>query len=72
MWILQKRELSLTKPDHLKPMFKNSSEDLTPVQKDILKYLLLEYETSFSSNSQNLGQTSIVKHYTETGMTQPI
>lgn len=69
---LQKKELSVTLPDHLKQMFENSSANLTPIEKDVLKDLLLEYETSFSRNSQDLGQTSIVKHKIETGMAQPI
>lgn len=33
---------------------------------------MLEYETSFSKNSQDLRQTSIVKHKIVTGMAQPI
>lgn len=69
---LQRKEIYVTLPDHLKQMFENSSESLTSVEKDILKDLLLEYETSFSTNSQDIGQTSIVKHKIETGMAQPI
>lgn len=69
---LQKKELSVTLTYHLKQMFENSSANLTPIEKDVLKDLLLEYETSFSRNSQDLGQTSIVKHKIETGMAQPI
>lgn len=58
---LQIKEISVTLPDHLKQMFENSSENLTSAEKHILRDLLLEYGTRFSKNSQDLGQTSIVK-----------
>ena len=63
---------SPTLPEHLVKTYKESSGIKEEVDKRKLKNLLLEYQSSFSKSSQDMGLTDLAEHTIETGNTRPI
>ena len=61
-----------TLPTHLARLLDESSRDLTSEQSEKVRNLLSNYSDVFSSNDQDLGQTSVIEHRIDTGESRPV
>ena len=59
-------------PDHLKKLFKDSSENLSHEKKGYIAGLLVKYQDSFSKSEWDIGLTNITEHEINTGDAPPI
>ena len=59
-------------PEHLREMFKNSTENLEDEEKEKFATLLNKYQDVFAKSSDDLGCTNRVKHTINTGTANPI
>lgn len=58
-------------PEHLRELKQRSSESLTEIQTQQLHDLLMQNETTFSKNKDDLGTASSIKHKINTGKAKP-
>lgn len=59
-------------PEHLKELFEKSSIHLSPEEQDQVRELLCSYQHLFSTNTSDLGCTTLVEHQIDTGNSRPI
>lgn len=69
---LGQSESSDTLPEHLKPLFKNSSSNLSKKQAKVVKSLLMKYALLFTKSDKDVGRTGLTKHTINTGDNRPI
>ena len=60
-------EISSCKRSLLHDMVNKSVDDLTPVEKNRLYEVLIEFEDVFAEKSDDMGRTGAVKHSIDTG-----
>ena len=59
-------------PEHLRDLYRRSSENLTPAQKAQVHNLLCQYSDVFSKGPQDMGKTEEVQHHINTQDAAPI
>jgi hypothetical protein len=59
-------------PEHLKDLYKRSTEDLEEADTHKVKNLLLKYQDTFAKSNYDLGRTGLIKHEVDTGDAKPI
>ena len=59
-------------PDHTKPLYDNSCDNLTEDQQMQLKQFLIEFEDVISKGDHDIGLTHLVEHEIDTGDAKPI
>ena len=59
-------------PSHIEPLFQRCVDSLTATEKDELHQLLCQFSDLFSTGSNDLGCTELVRHEIHTGDAKPI
>ena len=59
-------------PEHVRPLLKGISTEITPLQREELAAMLTEYQDVFSKGPDDMGCTDLVKHQIDTGDARPI
>lgn len=67
-----KREIPMATDKDNRNMLHKSNTELSPEQQTRLRALLQQYDDIFAYNSQQLGNSSVVKHTIDTGSNPPI